>query len=219
MNAVSVVEAAERLGVNRSRVLQLIELDRLHAQKVGKQWIVDSESVERLRRLDRTPGRPYAARNAWALLVLAAGREPGWTSRAEHERFQRVLESHSLEDLVPRLSRRADIAGWYVHPSLLKSLVDDTRTVAAGSSAVASLVDDGLVEIYVPATAVSQISSDYHAEETADRPNVVCRSVHGPWPFGPGQRSADGVVAAIDLLELGDDPRRIRVGRELIAHA
>ena len=219
MESISAPEAAARLGVNERRVRQLIALGRVSAQKVGRQWIVDSESVERLRKLDRTPGRPYAARNAWALLVLAAGREPGWISRAERERFQRILESHRLEDLGPRLSRRADVTRWYVHPSLLESLVDDARTVAAGSSAVASLVDEGLIEIYAPATAVSQLSSDYYAEEVVDRPNVLCRAVHGPWPFDPGQRNADGVVAAIDLLELDDDPRRIRVARELIANA
>jgi len=219
MDAISVVEAASRLDVNRSRVLQLIELERLRAQKVGKQWIVDSESVERLRNLDRMPGRPYAARNAWALLVLAAGRDPGWVSKAERERFQRILESHRLEDLGPKLSKRADVVGWHVHPSLLESLVDDARTVAAGSSAVQSLVDDGLIEIYAPAIAVSQLSSDYYAEQGVDRPNVLCRTVHGPWPFDPGQRKADGVVAAVDLLELDDDPRRMRVARELMAHA
>jgi hypothetical protein len=118
-----------------------------------------------------------------------------------------------LEDLVSRLSRRAEVAGWYVHPSLLDSLVDDARTVVGGASAVESLIDDGLIEVYVPASAVTRLSSDYYVEEDADRPNV-----DGPWPFEAGQRIADSVVAAVDLLELDDDPRRVRVARELLAH-
>jgi hypothetical protein len=123
-----------------------------------------------------------------------------------------------LEDLVSRLSRRAEVAGWYVHPSLLDSLVDDARTVVGGASAVESLIDDGLIEVYVPASAVTRLSSDYYVEEDADRPNVIRRAVDGPWPFEAGQRIADSVVAAVDLLELDDDPRRVRVARELLAH-
>jgi len=219
MDVMSAAEAAKRLDVNRSRVHQLIELGRLPAQKVGNQWIVDSDGVERLRKQDRQPGRPYAARNAWALLALAAGREPAWISTAERKRLRRILDSHQLEDLIPRLSRRAKVAGWYVHPSLLDSLLEDARTVVGGASAVESLIDEGLIEIYVPASAVSQISSDYYVEEDADRPNVVRRAVDGPWPFEVGQRIADGVVAAVDLLELDDDPRRVRVAKELLAHA
>lgn len=219
MNVISTAEAAKRLDVNRSRVHQLIGLGRLPAQKVGNQWIVDADGVERLRRQDRQAGRPYAARNAWALLALAAGREPDWISTTEQKRLRRVLDSHRLEDLVPRLSRRAEVAGWYVHPSLLHALVEDAQTVVGGASAVESLVDERLIEVYVPASAVSRIASDYHVDEDADRPNVICRVVDGPWPFEVGQQVADSVVAAVDLLELDDDPRRVRVARDLLAHA
>jgi hypothetical protein len=124
-----------------------------------------------------------------------------------------------LEDLIPRLSRRAKVEGWYVHPSLLDALVEDAQTVVGGAGAVESLVDERLIEVYVPASAVSRISSEYHVEEDVDRPNVICRVVDGPWPFEVGQRIADSVVAAVDLLELDDDPRRVRVAKELLEHA
>jgi len=49
-------EAAESLGVNRSRVRQFILEGRLLAQKVGRDWIIKEEDLESAR--DRKPGRP-----------------------------------------------------------------------------------------------------------------------------------------------------------------
>ena len=49
-------EAAQILGVNRSRVLQFILNGRLPAQKFGWQWMIKRQDLEKLK--NRKPGRP-----------------------------------------------------------------------------------------------------------------------------------------------------------------
>ncbi|MEE8486440.1 MAG: helix-turn-helix domain-containing protein [Acidimicrobiia bacterium] len=219
MEFLSVPQAAERLGVSERRVRQLIELRRLPAQKVGKRWIVDAKDIHEMRESDRQAGRPYSSRNAWALLVLAAGREPGWLSSPERTRLQGILESHGIAKLLPRLSRRSEVLKWYVHPSLLERLSADPRTVIGGAGAADTLIDESRVEVYIPSACRQQIESEYFVELEADRPNVIARSIDGPWPFDSGQQVADAVVAAADLREHASDPRLVRIAEELLADA
>jgi excisionase family DNA binding protein len=51
-------QVAQRLGVHRTRVHQLIMAGRLPAQRFGRVWQVDEAAVERFARQDRQPGRP-----------------------------------------------------------------------------------------------------------------------------------------------------------------
>jgi hypothetical protein len=114
------------------------------------------------------------------------------------------------------LSRRSEVLEWYVHPSLLERLSADARTVVGGAGAVDALIDESVVELYIASSARQEIESEFFADPGADRPNVVVRSIDGPWPFDPGQKTADGIVAAADLLERAPDPRRTRVAEELL---
>ncbi len=52
----SVIEAAEQLGVSRIRVNQLINAGRLPAQKIGRSFIIRESDLELVQ--ERTPGRP-----------------------------------------------------------------------------------------------------------------------------------------------------------------
>lgn len=56
----SVTEAANYLGVTRTRVLELITLERLSAQKVGNAYIIRAEDVESFEPL--SVGRPSKAK-------------------------------------------------------------------------------------------------------------------------------------------------------------
>jgi excisionase family DNA binding protein len=49
-------DAAKILGVNRSRVLQLIMRGKLRAEKLGWQWIIRPKDLEKVK--NRKPGRP-----------------------------------------------------------------------------------------------------------------------------------------------------------------
>ncbi|MGH3040865.1 MAG: helix-turn-helix domain-containing protein, partial [Gaiellaceae bacterium] len=69
----SVQEVASHLGVNAQRVRALIAQGRLPAQRVGRDYVLDSVAVAAFARLPRLQGRPLAARNAWSLLAALSG--------------------------------------------------------------------------------------------------------------------------------------------------
>jgi excisionase family DNA binding protein len=50
------VEAAEILGISRVRVFQLIQSERLPAEKVGRDWIIKEKDLELVK--ERKVGRP-----------------------------------------------------------------------------------------------------------------------------------------------------------------
>ncbi len=56
INLLSVKQAAEILGVNRQRVQQLIEAERLPAEKVGTYYVIKEIDLELVR--ERKNGRP-----------------------------------------------------------------------------------------------------------------------------------------------------------------
>lgn len=52
-------EAAERLGVNDSRIRQLIASGKIKgAEKFGSNWMIPTKKIEALANADRGPGRP-----------------------------------------------------------------------------------------------------------------------------------------------------------------
>lgn len=51
-------EAAARLGVNQSRVRQLLLAKELHGEKIGRDWHITAAEVARFARERRGPGRP-----------------------------------------------------------------------------------------------------------------------------------------------------------------
>ena len=55
-NLLSVSEAAEKLGISRWRINQLINEERLPAQKVGRAYVIKESDLKLVE--DRKPGRP-----------------------------------------------------------------------------------------------------------------------------------------------------------------
>jgi excisionase family DNA binding protein len=56
----SVAEAAEKLGVTRARVNQLISSGRLEAQKIGRSFVIREVDLQQVE--TRKPGRPSKLR-------------------------------------------------------------------------------------------------------------------------------------------------------------
>jgi len=53
---ITTTQAAHILGVNQSRVRQLILAGRLPAQKIGRDWMIEEKSLDSLK--NRKSGRP-----------------------------------------------------------------------------------------------------------------------------------------------------------------
>lgn len=56
MKLITTKEAAEKLGVSRLRVQQLIWSERLPAQKIGRDYMIQESDLKLVE--DRKPGRP-----------------------------------------------------------------------------------------------------------------------------------------------------------------
>src|SRR5680860_1664125 len=104
MGRVSVVEAAELLGVHPQRIHQRIRSGSLPAERVGHRWVIDEADVAVLRHR-REPGRPLSARSAWALVAVAAADEgsvkslsPSNRSRARSS-LRELLNLAAADDL------------------------------------------------------------------------------------------------------------------------
>ena len=59
---ITATDAANRLGVTRGRVIQLINAGRLPAEKVGMQYLIKPADLAKVK--DRKPGRPRTANKA-----------------------------------------------------------------------------------------------------------------------------------------------------------
>jgi len=217
MEVLSVARAADVLEVSPRRVRQLLESGRLPGQQLGRSWVIDRGDIDRLRR--NGVGRPWSASSAWAVLELAAGREPD-LSAVERSRARKRLADCGVAGLVVKLRARAERRGVYAHPSVLDRLAHDDRVVRGGVSAARECRVDVIVqdaaEVYVRASDVVDLVNSYALDENHDRPNVIVRVVDDEaWQFSDGEKVAPWPVVAVDLLD-ADDERSRRAGLELM---
>lgn len=56
MNLLTTRDVAERLGITVQRVQALIKAERLPAQKIGRDYVIEEKALELV--ADRKPGRP-----------------------------------------------------------------------------------------------------------------------------------------------------------------
>lgn len=217
MSVVGVAEAAAQLEVSPRRVRQLLASGDLPGQRIGRGWIIDRADVRELRR--GGVGRPWSAASAWAVLELAAGREPELSS-VERSRARKRLAEQGLGELVGQLRARAERREMYAHSSALGRLRVDPRIVRGGVSAITDyhldLIAGEEAEVYVSARNVSGLVDRYALDIEPDRPNVIVWVVDDDeWPFDDDARVAPWSVVAVDLLDARDERSR-RAGFELI---
>lgn len=212
MKRLSVSQAAQELGISPQRIRALVHSGRFQADRVGGNWIVHGESLELPRR--RSPGRPLAASNAWALLALINGDSPDWVHPSVRSRLRRKL--HDSEWLIQALSYsepRAQLNRWRVLPSDLPKISSSYALVKSGLSAADRALDvfpddDGALDAYVGPDVLAQIGRRFRPLDSSPSANVILRVPSDPWPLKFAQRVPPAVVAA-DLLSDADS----RVGR------
>lgn len=215
----SVVEAAQRLGVNPSRVHARIREGSLAAEKIGNQWVI---ALDDLRHISRHagPGRPLSPRSAWALLAVAAKspavRELSPSDRSKARSRLRDLigpasfETSSVEATLDRvLGNRASRRLLVAAPRDLASIRADERVHVSGVSRPESNMSAGdSVEGYVSVADLPDLVDDYLLSDASRRrANVVLHVVGGD--VGLRSLSLDVVAAsplaiAADLAEYGN---------------
>ncbi|HEX3737886.1 MAG TPA: helix-turn-helix domain-containing protein [Solirubrobacterales bacterium] len=219
---ISVPEAAEALELSPARVRLLAANGDLPAVKVGGRWLVERRGLEHRRRRGSAGGRPFAPRNAWAVLGLASGGEVADIEPVVRSRLRRALSLEGLGALAPRLERRAAMSRYSAHRGEIAHVLADDRLVATGISAVGAvgldLVSGGEVDGYIRAS----VSDDFVEEHALSRAgegeeNVTLRVVPDEaWAdFLDGEPYAPKAAVALDLVE-DADPRSRAAGRDLI---
>jgi len=213
MGAVSVAQAAERLGVSVPRIHQRIADGSLSAERIGSQWVVDERSLLRIQERSKA-GRPYSARYAWAVIAAAEDDSDrvGGSGRAVSARvrmqLKRLLEPAAElaadEEVVTQLvvslrsvlRNRAGRRLLRAAPADLAGLRADERwamIVDLGSSGIASPDVEG----YLAESLVEGVLKDYLLVEADRDANVVLHVVSdGQYPY-PDSR----LRLAADLAE------------------
>ena len=135
MNLISASDAAELLGVSPARVRALVSAGQLPALKISNRWLLDRAAVERRQREDRSRGRPFAPRNAWALLLYASGEPPRDLDPSVRSRLKRAFEQEGLKRLQRRLGSRAQTHFYRSHPGEIPYLLEDPSLIPSGISA------------------------------------------------------------------------------------
>jgi excisionase family DNA binding protein len=205
-------EAAGRLGVDSSRVRQLLREGRLAGRRVGSVWLVDADEVARRAARRRSAGRPMAPARAWALLDLLAGGDAAGLSvvaRSQVRAVIRALVDAEDQRWLRAMSARSDVHQVAGHPAALRRLAGEADVMPAGPAAAGQagldlVALDGRPELYVPAARWAELANRYHLELANGGPGDGVVRVPRIWPFDTHE--VPPVVLAADLLE-SPEPR------------
>lgn len=221
MEMLSIPEAAKQLDVSPSRARAMAAAGILPAAKVGKQWVVDPFVVAQRNRVAHRAGRPFEPANAWGLLSIASGEEPSWLEPKVSWRLRQSLKLEGLSGLIPRLSRRAHVAGFRAHPGEIKYVLDDPALVRSGACAAPALgldlVPSAEADGYIREEDLASFKR-VHALREAPRgeANVILRIVpNDAWHLPPEDPKVPAAAVALDLVE-DPDPRSCRAGEGLL---
>lgn len=204
---VSVKEAARALGVSPRRVNAMLHAGQLKGRKVGSNWVIEPDSLQRPARA----GRPMSQRNAWAMILERSD----WLS---------PQDAWKLRNRISRLKQRRDperaVASWLSSrgerlefsapaPAVL---LDDARAIPGGVSDPRSMMSSyDLVEVYVHQDDLDKFRADHMMVPSRGRANVVVHSV----PMLP-PRPIPPILLAADLMDHGSD-RDVRQAHEILA--
>ncbi len=219
---ISVPDAADALGLSPARVRLLAANGGLPAQKIGGRWLVERGGVEKRRSRGSAGGRPFAPRNAWAVLSLASGEEAGQIDSVTRSRLRRLLSFDGLSSLALRLERRAEVRHYSGHPGEIRYILADKKLVASGVSAAREIGLDLLsgneADGYVSDSDLDGFVRDHALLPVAAvDANVVLRLVPDDvWAgFLKGRPHASEAAIALDLAE-DVDSRSRAAGEKLL---
>ncbi len=231
MTELSAAEAAQRLRVSPRRVRALLESGRLQGRRVAGRWLVSLDQVERRQSAPPAAGRPLSSAAAWRVLAVLSNADESLSDLTPPVRSRARARAAELRRQQPRefaarwrsmLAGRARISEFYVHPGVVKALLDDRRIVRSGISAAhdygAGLMVVGGAEGYIRSRDLPGLAADCALNpEPGSRANVrlhVVKDDEASWLFR--RPAAPVAVVAADLMER-DGPRDQAAGVKLAA--
>jgi excisionase family DNA binding protein len=215
VDPVSIPEAAKTLDLSASRVQALVARGQIPGVKVGGRWLIERGALDRRRRAVLR-GRPFAAHNAWALLCLASGKDPGGLDPSVRSRLRRAIALEGVEELGPRLARRAESRHFSAHPGEIPYILEDPGLIKSGVSAAAAhgldLASGPEADGYLHAGALKEFIAAHALRPAGPGANLHIRSVPDEaWRFLDNAPVAPLAAVALDLAE-DPDPRSSQAG-------
>lgn len=213
------IAAAEILGVTPREVRRLASDGQLQgARLLGRTFVVDAESVQRLAQEPRRRGRPWSERIAWAALTIVSDSDAPWISAVERTRLIHRLRKSSVDDLVYLARQRARARRFRCHTTMLDDIA--SRVVPTGGSAlhVDNLRQWGLtpaqkhLDAYLPVGDVDALAERFALVDDAAG-NVTLRGVTCFDAFAHGRPPLAAV--ALDLADSLNTRERTAGLREL----
>jgi excisionase family DNA binding protein len=215
--ALSVREAAARLGVTARRVCQIIASGELIATRVGRVLLVDPASVDRRAQLGTLDGRRFSPQRAWGLLFLIDGLDAPWLDPVSRAKLRNFIAHHDLASLRPRLVTRAQRRNFRAHPSDLGAIRQEKGLMRTGVSAASDVGLDLMpaeeFDAYLAEEGLKLLVDKYKLRESQE-PNLTLRTTPAFTSDWPIRSAAPASVVAIDLAD-DLDPRSQEAARRL----
>lgn len=220
VDPISISEAAQILELSPARVRAMASGGQLSASKIAGRWLVERSAVEQRKRRGAHEGRRFTAQNAWALLMLASDEEVEGIGPSVRSRMKRALATEGLQDLAPRLSRRADISIYRAHPGEIHHVIKDPALMRSGISAAGSHaighVSGREADGYLPEAKLRRFIKEHALSPAGPDGNVRLRVVPDEArSILRGRSVAPEAVVALDLME-DPDPRSAKAGAEAL---
>jgi excisionase family DNA binding protein len=223
-------ETAQRLNVHQSRVRALVRSGALRARRVGSQWLVDADSLDRHAALisGHATGRSMSPRIAWATAALVDGMADGLVATERYRLRRRLTDTSPSVETVQRwlLHRAADITGYRVGERDIPAVLADAAVVATGVSAASDyglgLGTGGFGDAYVTTQVRDRLVRDYSLIPSSQG-NLRLRVDDQGWHLATATavdhyRVVPRLIAGVDLAE-DADARTRSAGRGLITTA
>lgn len=223
MADVSVAEAASRLGLDPSRVRQLLRSGALNGRRIGRDWVISAEAVSALVNDRPGSGRPPAPRRVWALIDLLDGGEAAWldpVARSHVRARARAMAGKDASEWRRVLRGREDRMAVAGHRAAIDRLIHAENVWPAGPAVASSIGADLVVhqsvpELYIPAENWDGLARRLHLRLHVVDPDVWIRLPRRLWPFPPSGPGHAALAASL----LDGEWRAARAGAELLNDA
>jgi excisionase family DNA binding protein len=227
MTELTTREAAERLGVNQSRVRALVASGALTARRAGSQWLVEPDSLDHQKELTQAnaTGRGMAQHVAWAAADVADGGGAAWLSASDRSRLRRRLHAAASIDVLRRWlsSRASTVVRYRVGERDLDRLLSADGVIRTGVSVADSyhlgFGTGGTGDAYVTANVADHLVRGFFLIESRNG-NLTLRVVEDNLHLlasrrVDAQRVCPRLIVGVDLAD--DRETRTRAGgRELL---